>query len=111
VSGAEVVLPVVTRSVTFIPEAAMTDEEFIGWLDSEVTEGRMLAPQRQDLLKQKGHFDAQRIGILREYSGQIVGFAADERFVSNDLHDLLATIKSKLPGRMLYFEPVGFDLF
>ncbi|MGQ0682031.1 hypothetical protein [Bradyrhizobium sp.] len=93
----------------------MTDEEFRNWLSSEVAKNRMTDKQMSDLLQQKVLFD-QEIGsgespARQEYRLQIVGYVAERRRVSNSIHKLLRRAKEEFPGRMVYFEPIGFDLF
>lgn len=93
----------------------MTDEEFRNWLADEVAKSRMTAGQRDDLLKQKALFDRE-IGSAasptrQAYRLQIVGYVAGQRRVSDNIHKLLASARDQFPGKMVYFEPIGFDLF
>lgn len=89
----------------------MTDAEFREWLESEVAGRRMTKDQRSDLLDQKEIFDAEIPNDRRsEYLGWIVGYVAGERCVAREIHALLQDAKSRRPGRMIYFEPIGFDL-
>lgn len=92
----------------------MTDEEFRDWLSSEVASGDMSESQMADLLRQKALF-AREIGqespAREAYRLQIVGYVAEQRRVATDIHKLLDGAKREFPGRMVYFEPIGFDLF
>jgi hypothetical protein len=93
----------------------MTDSDFRAWLDSEVKLKRMSAEQRDDLLEQKQRFDeelpAGNDARRNDYRGWIVGYVARERQQAREIHGLLERAKSQYPGRMIYFEPIGFDLF
>jgi hypothetical protein len=89
----------------------MTNSEFVAWLNEEVAEGRMTTPQRDDLLAQKNLFDQNRTEIESGFANKIVGFVAGQQRVNTDLHSLLAAAKEEFPGSLMYFEPVGFDLF
>lgn len=93
----------------------MTDGEFRAWLDEEVLERRMTPEQRDDLIKQKEMFDRDfppsDTQLRLVYQGRIVGYVANERRVESEIHALLDGAKRDHPGRMIYFEPIGFDLF
>jgi hypothetical protein len=88
----------------------MTDTEFSQWLDDEVAGNRMTPSQRQDLLNQKSFFDRQRFLIGREYRNQIVGFVSGQMRVAQEIHALLNASRTEFPGKMVYFEPIGFHL-
>jgi hypothetical protein len=88
----------------------MTDSEFRDWLQAEVQGGRMTAEQRDDLLQQKQHFDAARGEIEQQFRHQVVGYVNGRREVDPPAQQLLAQAQRNFPGRMVYFEPVGFDL-
>jgi hypothetical protein len=93
----------------------MTDAEFRAWLDEEVRESRMKPEERDDLIGQKHMFDLDfppgDTPLRRDYRGRIVGYVANERRVEGEIHALLDGAKRDHPGRMVYFEPIGFDLF
>lgn len=89
----------------------MTDSEFRDWLQAEVRSGRMTLPQRDDLLEQKRHFDADRAEIEQRFRHQVVGFVDGTRQVGATVQDLLAQAQRSYPSRMVYFEPIGFDLY
>lgn len=88
----------------------MTHDEFVSWLDSEVSGGRMTPAQRKDMLEQKATFDGKRPSLETEHSNQIVAVVASEVTSGWEIHALLDAAKAKYPGRMIYFEPIGFDL-
>ena len=93
----------------------MTDAEFRARLDEEVTVGRMTEKERDDLLDQKRVFDEHLppgdTSLRREFQGRIVGYVAGERRIDWEIHKLLDSAKETYPGRMIYFEPIGFDLY
>ncbi len=89
----------------------MTDVEFRDWLEREVLGGRMTPRQRDDLLEQKMHFESDRDQIKRLYPQQVVGYVNGTREVGNTAQQLIASANRRYPGRMVYFEPVGFDLY
>lgn len=93
----------------------MTDDEFTDWLAAEVAGSRMTQEQMKDLLSQKllfvinfGREDDPRRSDFRLH---IVGYVADKLRVHTDIHALLDAAKREFPDRMIYFEPIGFDLF
>lgn len=95
----------------------MTDEEFRAWLQDEVNNGRMLPGQMYDLLDQKVLF-AQNFGSEDDpqprrgnYRLKIVGYVAGQLRVASEIHALINSARSEFPHRMIYFEPIGFDLF
>jgi len=88
----------------------MTDREFSEWLKAEVLGGRMTQQQHDDLLQQKQYFDLARLEIERMYPHQVVGYVNGNREVGSTVQQLLGNAERNYPGRMVYFEPVGFDL-
>jgi hypothetical protein len=89
----------------------MTDAEFRAWLQAEVLGGRMTPQQRDDLLQQKQSFDQDRSEIERLYPRRVVGYVNGSRHVGATVHELLTQAQQSYPGRMVYFEPVGFELY
>jgi len=92
----------------------MTDEEFRAWLADEVSGLRMTPEQMDDLLRQKSLF-AQNLGSeddvrRRDYQRRIVAYVAEQSRIATDIHALLDAAKRDFPKRMIYFEPIGFDL-
>ena len=88
----------------------MTDAEFAEWLRSEADTGRMTFEQVHDLLQQKALFDRNVSAERNFLLGRLVGYVAGERLEHSDIHHLVDEAKRNFPGRMLYFEPIGFDL-
>jgi hypothetical protein len=88
----------------------MTNEEFQKWLLDEVQHNRMTTSQMNDLLAQKEDYDLNRTEIEREFRWQFVGYVNRQRRTANTVHNLLDESIEEFPGRMIYFEPVGFDL-
>ena len=95
----------------------MTPEEFRAWLGDEVEGGRVTQSQRKDLEIQQTRF-ALHFGTAEDprperdaYRLNIVGYVADQLRVAREIHALIGGAKSEFPGRMVYFEPIGFDLF
>jgi peptide subunit release factor RF-3 len=89
----------------------MTDEEFQRWLEDEVAHDRMSKAQMEDLLQQKKLFDADRKALEQKYAGQIVGFVDSNLQVGGTVHEVLDKAKARAPGRMVYFEAIGTELF
>jgi hypothetical protein len=71
----------------------------------------MTPKQLDDLLEQKQFFDTHRSEIEQQFQQQVVGYVAGMREVSPTAQELLAVVQRNYPGRMVYFEPVGFDLY
>jgi hypothetical protein len=88
----------------------MTDTEFRDWLEAEVLAGRMTQAQRDDLLEQKQYFERNRNEIEQQHPQRVVGYVNGRREVSASIQELLAQVQRGYPNRMVYFEPVGFDL-
>ncbi|HKB68343.1 MAG TPA: hypothetical protein VKC61_20950 [Pyrinomonadaceae bacterium] len=88
----------------------MTHEEFQKWLLDEVQHNRMTTSQMNDLLAQKEDYDLNRTEIEREFRWRVVGYVNRQRRTANTVHNLLDESIEEFPGRMIYFEPVGFDL-
>jgi|GEM_PF-6008965 len=88
----------------------MTHEEFASWLLDEVQHDRMTQTQMEDLLAQKALFDSHRTEIEDSFRWHVVGYVNAERQVTDTVHHLLDLARELFPGRMTYFEPVGFDL-
>jgi hypothetical protein len=89
----------------------MTDAEFRDWLQEEVRDGHMTPQQRDDLLEQKGYFDQHRAEIEQLYPHRVVGYVNGTRDVGGTVQEILNRARERYPGRMLYFEPIGTELF
>jgi hypothetical protein len=90
-------------------EPNVTDVEFQNWLDDEQRAGRMSPTERDDLLVQKALFDGNRGTITSQYPGKVAGYCGGNLITADDVHDLLNQAKSL--QKIVYFEPIGFDLF
>lgn len=88
----------------------MTHDEFVRWLEDEVRSERMTEFEMRDLLEQKRLFDAERSIIEIEFAGKIVGYVAGQRRITTTLHELIDPAKDELQDKMIYFEPIGFNL-
>jgi hypothetical protein len=89
----------------------MDFEAFSVWLRQEYIEKGILASQMDDLLGQRRLFDAEREFIESEFRMHVVGYVADERQVTDSTMELLERVIERFPGRMVYFEPIGYSLF
>jgi hypothetical protein len=95
----------------------MTEEEFRTWLSDEVTGGRMTPQQMDDLMKQQQLFvktfgsEDNPSSLRQSYRMKIVGYVAEQLRVAAEIHALLDACQREFPKRMIYFEPIGFDLF
>lgn len=89
----------------------MTDIQFRSWLDEEVAGQRMLPSQRDDLLDQKGYFDRNRAGIQQNNPNEVVGYVDGTQVTGRTVHEVLRKARQQYSGKMVYFEPVGFNLF
>ena len=94
----------------------MTADEFRAWLREEVAGGRLTPGQMDDLVKQQTAFIAvfgnaeQPLPMRREFNMKIVGFVSEQMRTALDIHELFDVCQSQFPKRMVYFEPIGFDL-
>jgi hypothetical protein len=88
----------------------VTNAEFQSWLETEVLDCRMTPQQRDDLLEQKKCFDRNRAEIEKACQQQVVGYVSGIQKVGATVHELLGQAQQNHPGRMVYFEPVGFEL-
>jgi hypothetical protein len=68
----------------------------------------MTPTERDDLLQQKGHFDADRGEIEKRYPSRVVGFVAGRLQVAETVQELFQAAQASHPGRMVYFEPIAF---
>jgi hypothetical protein len=89
----------------------MDFEAFSIWLRQEYQDRGILASQLDDLLKQRQLFDANREFIESEFQLHVVGYVADERQITDSTVELLDMVIERFPGRMVYFEPIGYSLF
>ena len=90
----------------------MNEQEFLNWLGTLVTEGKLTTEQVTDLRQQRQLFDSERQSIETGFQGHAVGYIAGERWVEDSVPDLLDRAVSVFSGsRQLYFEPVGYTAF
>jgi hypothetical protein len=89
----------------------MTDAEFREWLKTLMREGRVTTEQRDDLLAQKDYFDQHRCEIEKQYPNRVVGYVNGTQEVAGTVHEILSRANTRYPGRMVYFEPIGFEPF
>jgi hypothetical protein len=71
----------------------------------------MTPEQRDDLLEQKNHFELHRGEIERLYQQRVVGYVNGRREVGGTVQEVLASAQKVYPGHMVYFGPVGFELY
>jgi hypothetical protein len=88
----------------------VTHDEFVRWLNDEVRSERMTLPEMSDLLEQKMFFDVERSIIEVEFARRIVGYVEGRRLVTATIHELIDEAKAVSPDKMIYFEPIGFNL-
>lgn len=86
----------------------MTFEEFAEWLSAESQAGVLTFAQVADLLSQRVLFDENRQWMELEFGNRLVGFAGNHRLVEDTVSALIRTARQVSPGRMLYFEPIGY---
>ena len=80
-------------------------------LSSDVSVGLMTQDQMDELLTQRDFFESKREEIEAVYQNKMVGIADGQLFVGNSPHDVFDQVKAQLPGKLVYLEPIGFDLF
>jgi hypothetical protein len=85
--------------------------ELADWLEQELQAGRLTLEQVLDLLAQRTLFDRDRSWIETEFDQKVVGYIANERTVTESTPTILQRAAQMFPGRMLYFEPIGFRIF
>jgi hypothetical protein len=79
-------------------------------LERELAGGHMTQAQVDDVREQRARFDSNREAIERDHSGRAAGFVAGQMVVAESVEELVDRAKREFPGRMLYAEPIGFDL-
>jgi hypothetical protein len=89
----------------------MTDIEFRDWLSDEVAGKRMTPAQQDDLMLQKSLFDLSRTRIQQIHRNEVVGYVGSRELSAKTVQELFAQAHQLFPKRMIYFEPIGFDLF
>ena len=71
----------------------------------------MTATQRDELLSQKAIFDFNRNSITQSHPNEVVGYVGNVQVSAKTVHELLNQTRQIFPGKIVYFEPVGFNLF
>jgi hypothetical protein len=88
----------------------VTTDEFERWLSVLVGEGRLDFGQAEDLLAQRRRFDDERERLTAEYHDTVIGFVAGSMLVADSVGQLLEEARG-FDGRLVYFEPIGYDAF
>jgi len=91
----------------------MDVESFVRWVYEDFFEDVVTATARgqaEDLIQQRRLFDENRQVIEAEYRLRVTGYIADRLRVAETAAELLDQVIDEFPGRMLYFEPVGYPL-
>jgi hypothetical protein len=89
----------------------MTFEEFVAWLAREFRAGMIGEFQVADLIAQRALFDEHREMIEKEFAMHVAGYVANELRGGPTVGELLRLAQKEFPGRMLYFEPIGYNAF
>lgn len=89
----------------------MTRDEYIAWVKSLGQAEQLCTEQVNDAIHQRLLFDARREAIEKDYGGLAVGMVGDELIYDSSVTSLLDKARSNYPGRMMYFEPVGYRAF
>jgi hypothetical protein len=89
----------------------MSFEEFVAWLARELRAGMIEELQVADLVAQRTLFDKDRAMIEREFGMRVAGYVANELRSGPTVRELLRHAQEEFPGRMLYFEPIGYRAF
>ena len=89
----------------------MTNREFSLWLDEEIRSGRLSPAQKDELIGQKQVFDANKASHQRNDAGRVVGYSHGRTFVADTVQEVIARARNTFPGELVYFEPIGFDLY
>lgn len=88
----------------------MTHNEFIQWLAGEVQSERMTQNEMDELISQKELFEENRSMIETHFSRRVVGYVDGNLMNDERIHGLIDRANEKSPGKMIYFEPIGFTL-
>jgi hypothetical protein len=89
----------------------MSFEEFVAWLARELRAGMIEELQVADLVAQRTLFDGHREMIEREFRMRVAGYVANELRSGPTVRELLRVAREQFPGRMIYFEPIGYRVF
>ena len=83
---------------------------FAGAVDGPEQAADLLRQRADDLIRQRRHFDENRQFLEAEYYQRVAGYVADHLRVADTTGQLLDLAQNESPGRMLYFEPIGYEL-
>ena len=63
--------------------------------------------------KQKKFFDSRFFSVdsRASFRRRVVGFVAEHFVEAETVQQLMAQARQTYPGRMVYFEPIGFTLY
>jgi hypothetical protein len=89
----------------------MSFEEFVAWLARELRAGMLEELQVADLIAQRTLFDKDREMIEREFRMRVAGYVANDLRTGPTVRELLRLAQEEFPGRMLYFEAIGYRAF
>ena len=88
----------------------MVQDKLRAGLELDVKDGLMTQESMDELLEQNKLFEARRKEIEDHYQLKVVGMAGGKLYVGDDLHAVFEQVQKQMPGRLVYFETVGFDL-
>lgn len=80
-------------------------------LQEHVDAGALTQEQMDDLLAQRTAFDANRETIKANHDKKVVGYCNGAMYVGDTMQLLLAQTRKAHPGKMTYFETIGYELF
>lgn len=89
----------------------MSFEEFVAWLVRELGAGMIEELQVADLIAQRTLFDQQRTMIEQEFRMRVAGYVANQLRSGSTIRELVSHAQNEFPGRMIYFEPIGYRAF
>jgi hypothetical protein len=86
-------------------------DRFAALLQDEVDAGSMTQDEMDDMLAQRDLYDTNRSVIEQDplNDGRYVGFVAGNMISATSTQGLVDQFETQLPGRLCYFETVGFD--
>ena len=64
----------------------------------------------REIFAQRRFFESRRRLIEARYEGQVVGACAGQLIAAATVHEVFDEAERRFPGRLVYFEPVGFDI-
>ena len=90
----------------------MPANDFDALLEEEFDAGLMTQDEMDDMLAQRDLYETNRAAIEQDPSndGLYVGFVAGNMITADIIQGLVDQFETQLPGRLCYFESVGFDI-